>query len=409
MSATVPGKAPMNQEALIWCLASVAAIAVAAVVVLTLRSRALGAKLRRAEADAQQAKAAAQRQVEAANNELVQFQEERAAVIQEAEQAAEDRTKGVLKGAARFLQTLTAESTTLLDKIQRDYGGHPVLKDLLEVHHANAQMARRAEGIAVLCGGPLGRRKRPASIYDVVRSAQGQIRNFQRVELLQDSNIALKATAVAPVALTVAELLDNAASFSQQDAPIEVTFKRVQNYMCIVIDDAGVSMSDEDRQAAMELLSGDTAPRLSQMGTQPKFGFSVIGLLARQYGFSVDVTGVSRYGGVRAVVRLPEELWTMEETPPPAQDAPVSIRRNENQASQPQAVEAVGRTAHGLPKRGQRQTPIASVTDSGRRSEPSPVREVSASRSGRGLGGFQRGTLAGRETEASSLEGSEDR
>src|SRR5690242_18348824 len=135
MSATVPGKAPMNQEALIWCLASVAAIAVAAVVVLTLRSRALGAKLRRAEAEAQQAKAAAQRQVEAANNELVQFQEERAAVIQEAEQAAEDRTKGVLKGAARFLQTLTAESTTLLDKIQRDYGGHPVLKDLLEVHH----------------------------------------------------------------------------------------------------------------------------------------------------------------------------------------------------------------------------------------------------------------------------------
>ncbi|MFF7760988.1 ATP-binding protein [Streptomyces griseorubiginosus] len=397
----------MNQVALIWCLASVAALAVAAVVALTLRSRALGVKLRRAEAEVAQAQEAARHQVEAANSKLVQFQQEQADVIREAEQVAEDRTKGVLKGSARFLQSLAAEMTTLLDRLQREYGNHPVLKDLLEVRHANAQMARKAEGIAVLCGGPLGRRTKPASIYDVVRSAQGQIRNFQRVDIMQGSNVALKATAVAPVALTVAELLDNAATFSQNDAPIDVTFQRVQNNMCIVIDDAGVSMSDEDRQAAMELLSGETPPRLSGLGNQPKFGFPVIGLLARQHGFGVDVTGVSRYGGVRAVVRLPEELWTMEEIPPPAQDVPVSIRRNEGQPRQPQAVEPVGRTAHGLPKRGQRQTPIASVSDAGRRDDSSPVREVSPSRSR--LAGFQRGTLLGREDEASSFEGSEDR
>ncbi|MFF0017218.1 ATP-binding protein [Streptomyces sp. NPDC005374] len=394
----------MNQEVLIWCLASVAATAVAAVVVLTVRSRALGARKRQAETDLARQRVDAQLQVEAARAELVKFRQEQDDVIFEAERTAEDRTRGVLKGAARFLQGLAAEQTKVLDTMQLKYGGHAVLSDLLEVHHANAQMARKAEGIAVLCGGPLGRRNKPASVYDVVRSAQSQIRNFQRVEIMQVNGIALKASAVAPVALTVAELLDNAASFSQQDAPIEVTFKRVQNNVCIVIDDAGVSMSDEDRQAATELLSGETTPRLSQLGNQPKFGFPVIGLLARQYGFSVDVTGVSRYGGVRAVVLLPEELWTMEETPPPANDTPVSsIRRDEGKPR------TAARTAHGLPKRGARQTPIASVTDGGDRRSESRVRDVTAARgSGRGLGGLQRGTLSGRESEVASLEGSLD-
>ncbi|SCE18724.1 ATP-binding protein [Streptomyces sp. PpalLS-921] len=348
----------MNRDALIWCLVASTAIAVAAVVVLFVRSRALGVKKRQSEAALTQQIYTTEGQLAVSRAELRKHKDEYDSTIREAEQAAEESTKAVLKGAARFLQSLAAEQTTLLDDIQRTYGGHPVLADLLDVNHANAQMARKAQGIAVMCGAPLGRRNKPASVYDVVRSAQGQIRNFHRVEIMQQGGLALKASAVAPVALAVAELLDNAASFSQHDAPIEVTFQRVQSNLCIVIDDAGVSMSDEDRQRATALLSGDITPQLSQLGNQPKFGFPVVGLIARQYGFKVDVTGVSRYGGVRAVVLLPEELWTMEETPPPAEEAPVSsIRRVEGR---PQNGT---RTMHGLPKRGARQSPIASVPD----------------------------------------------
>jgi hypothetical protein len=76
---------------------------------------------------------------------------------------------------------------TLLDGIQRKYGGHAVLSELLDVNHANAQMARKAQGIAVMCGAPLGHRNRPASVYDVVRSTQGQIRNFHRVAIMQQT------------------------------------------------------------------------------------------------------------------------------------------------------------------------------------------------------------------------------
>jgi hypothetical protein len=384
-------------------LAAVAATAVVAVVALATRNRALGAKKQQNEAELRSQLHISDSQLHVARAELQRFRSEQERALREAKEAAEENTKAVLKGAASFLQSLAAEQTTLLDGIQRTYGGHAVLSDLLEVNHANAQMARKAQGIAVMCGAPLGRRNRPASVYDVVRSAQGQIRNFNRVAIMQQTGLALKASAVAPVALAVAELLDNAASFSQQDAPIEVTFQRVQNNLCIVIDDAGVSMNDEDRQRATELLSGDVVPRLSQLGNQPKFGFPVIGLIARQYGFKVDVTGVSRYGGVRAVVLLPEELWTMEETPP-AQEAPVSsIRRAEGR---PQT--APTRTAHGLPKRGARQAPIASVPDPDAAPSAPRVPEGTGRASGRSLGAFQRGTLSGRNLDATSSEGSED-
>ncbi|MFI6464621.1 ATP-binding protein [Streptomyces sp. NPDC050528] len=349
-----------------------------------LRSRALGRRKKESEATLEARLRYAQGELDRVQAALVKMRDEQDDVIREAGQAAEENTKAVLKGAARFLQSLAAEQTTLLDGVQREYGGHAVLSDLMDITHANAQMARKAQGIAVMCGAPLGRRNQPASVYDVVRSAQSQIRNFQRVEIMQPSGIALKASAVAPVALAVAELLDNAASFSQADAPIEVTFRQAQKNLCIVIDDAGVGMSDEDRQRASAQLSGEGLPRLSQLGTQPKFGFPVIGLIARQHGFTVDVTGVSRYGGVRAVVLLPEELWTMEEALPPATEAPVSSIR-------PMETGRSARTAGGLPKRGSRISP-AGVPTGGE----TPRR--SARRGSGSLAALQRGTQSARDT-----------
>ncbi|MFH8619934.1 ATP-binding protein [Streptomyces sp. NPDC017979] len=391
----------MNQDALIWCLVVVAAIAVVAVVLLVGRNRALGAKRREVEAALGQQLRTSEGQLAVSQSELRRFKDEQDSTVRAAEESSEDSTKAVLKGAARFLQSLAAEQMALLEEIQRKYGGHSVLGDLLEVNHANAQMARKAQGIAVMCGAPIGRRSRPASVYDVVRSAQGQIRNFRRVEIMQQTGFALKASAVSPVALAVAELLDNAASFSQSDAPIEVTFQHVQNNLCIVIDDAGVSMNDEERQKATALLSGEVSPRLSQLGNQPKFGFPVIGLLASQYGFKVDVTGVSRYGGVRAVVLLPEELWTMEEAPI-VEEAPVrDIRQAEGRSQNS------GRTVHGLPKRGSRQTPLVNVSQ--RTARPaSRTPDEAARATGRSLGAFQRGTISGRNLDSPPFEGSED-
>jgi hypothetical protein len=388
----------MSRDALAWCLVAVTAIAVAAIVALIVRNTALGRRKYQAEKALKEELAEAQRHLGSVQGELESYKNQLNARIRDAEEAAEAGTAAVVKAAANFLQSLGGEQMTKLEGIQAKYGNHPVLADLLEVTHANAQMQRKAQGIAVLCGAPVGRRSRPGSVYDVVRNAKAQIKNFRRVEVMHQTGIALKASHVSPVALAVAELLDNAASFSQPDAPIEVTFNRVQQNLCIVIDDAGVGMNDEERQRASALLSGEYVPRLSQLGNQPKFGFPLIGLLAKQYKFRVDVTGISRYGGVRAVVLLPEELWTKEEPAPSEIPAPVSIVRDEEGAASPK------RTANGLPKRESRATVSEGQEQSQTDHDASRV-----SRRRGALSALQKGTISGRTFEPpASIEGSQD-
>ena len=101
----------------------------------------------------------------------------------------------------------------------------------------------------------------------------------------------------------------------------------------------------------------------------------------------------------------------MEEIPP-AQEAPVSnIRRSAEsrpQSSESRPQSSTSRTMHGLPKRGARQAPIASVPDPDATPQATRTPQETGRASGRSLGAFQRGTLSGRNLDATSLEGSED-
>ncbi|MGK5499342.1 sensor histidine kinase [Streptomyces sp. URMC 125] len=322
--------------------------------------------------------------------------------VREALEGADVRTAAVLKSAMRTLQGLAGEQQVILDDLQREYGGHRILQSLLDVNHANAQFARRAQGIAVLCGGFSGRRKEPASVYDVVRSAQGQIRHFERVKIRSQSSFAVVPGAVSGVALAVAELLANAASYSPPGTTIEVNLQPVPRGLCIIVDDAGVGMSEEEKRRAAELFSGVYKPDLSDLGNPPQFGFPVVAELASRFGFSVDVSSTSPYGGVRAVVRLPEELLTTENT---------ERRSSPAVTATPQAAgdgpRASGRTANGLPKRAARQTPIAVVRTTEGRGAPGAGEQQDSQAAAARMAAFQRGTQTGRQPATANHEGTE--
>jgi hypothetical protein len=335
-------------------------------------------------------------------NRLAQLAAEHATSVSAAEAAAEERTKTVLKSATRTLQGLAGEQQVVIENLQRKYGGHPVLRELLEVNHANAQFARRAQAIAVICGGFLGRRKEAASVYDVIRSAQGQIRNFDRVHIRSQSAFGIEAKAISGISLAVAELLANAANYSRPDTAIEVNIQPVHNGLCVIIDDFGVGMSDEQRKKAGSMLSGEYIPAMSELGNPPQFGFPVIAELSRRYGFSVDVSSTSPYGGVRAVVRLPEDLLT-EQSVEPTRPSP-SVISPVGPVAPP---EPTGLTANGLPKRASRQAPMsivrvaAAVPDHDVPSDDDSA--VAAAR----MAALQQGTRSGRQPTAAHREGFE--
>ncbi|OQR62626.1 ATP-binding protein [Streptomyces maremycinicus] len=327
------------------------------------------------------------------------LENEYAQSVEAAQEQAEEATKTVLKSAMRTLQGLAAEQQLIVSRLQNKYGESVILQDLLEIDHTNSQFGRRAQSIAVLCDGWLGRARDVASVYDVVRSAQGRVRHYRRVEILSQVDFGITSRAVEPVALALAELLDNATSYSSPDTVVEINIRTVPKGICIVVDDAGVGMNDEERARADKLLSSQRVSGVSALGNPPQFGFAVIGVLSERFGFEVSVDSTSPYGGVRAVLLLPHDLLTnapeQKEPAPvvPAAAAPATARGG------PEGALSTSTTADGLPKR-RRKRPMAIVPGSASASTPARSGAETAAI----MGAFQRGTQSGRATPANPAE-----
>ncbi|MGK5734157.1 ATP-binding protein, partial [Streptomyces sp. URMC 124] len=230
--------------------------------------------------------------------------------VDKAQARADQSAKAALKASMRALQGLAHEQQLAISDMQDRHDNPDVLRDLLQIDHANSQFGRRAQAIAVLCGSWPGRQRAASPLTDVVRGATSRIRDYRRVQVHSQADLAVVSRAVEPVVLAVAELLDNAARHSQPNTTVEVGLQPVHNGACVVIDDAGVGMDGQEIQRAGALLSGRAAVDVSRLGDPPQFGFPVIGVLAARYGFSVSVDTRSPYGGVRAVLFLPSTLLT---------------------------------------------------------------------------------------------------
>ncbi|WP_392674783.1 ATP-binding protein [Streptomyces sp. LN785] len=386
--------------------------------VVVLRARRTNMALRKKRAALESGLEAAEQERHRLAAEDIGLRNRHATELAEVRQDAAEETKAVLKAAMLTLQVLADDQQRFIAQMQGKHGDNSdVLADLMLVDHTNSQFSRRAQGIAVLCGGWLGRREGIASVYDVARSAQGRIRHFDRVHIHTQVTFSVVSRVVEPVAVVLAELLANATNSSRPDTPVEVSIQAVPAGVCLIVDDYGLGMSQEEKDRAAAMLSPQAPVDITSLGNPPRFGFAVAGLLAARYGFKVSVDSVSPYGGVRAVILLPENLLTTD-VPEPAgrtnteenmgdadadADAVPSVPRPEPTAL-PEPLGPIGTTAGGLPKR--RRRPVE-VVRSQPESEPEPVAfssEVTASRIG-AIGAFQRGTQSGRET---NTEGSQN-
>ncbi|MFD5631273.1 ATP-binding protein [Streptomyces sp. NPDC127072] len=319
---------------------------------------------------------------------------------EQAQEQAQEEIKTVLKSAMRTLQVTAAEQQKIISELQEKYGDSVILQDLLEIDHTNSQFGRRAQSIAVLCGGWLGNRREVASVYDVVRSAQGRIRHFRRVEILSQVDFGVTSRAVEPVALALAELLDNATSYSSPDSVVEINIRTVPKGVCIVVDDAGVGMNDEERAKAARLLSTARASGVSGLGNPPQFGFAVMGVLSERFGFEVSVDSSSPYGGVRSILLLPHDL--LAEIPAPKVQAPAApVASVPGPIGSEPAALTTSSTDDGLPRR-RRKRPMAVVPGTSPQAPGTPTRS-SAERAAV-FGAFQRGTTSGRVADPDTAD-----
>ncbi|MGW0707186.1 ATP-binding protein [Streptomyces sp. NPDC002643] len=315
--------------------------------------------------------------------------------VEHAQARADHSAKAALKASMRSIQALANEQQVSISEMQDRHDDPDVLRDLLEVDHTNAQFGRRAQAIAVLCGSWPGRQRSTSPLVEVVRGATSRIRDYRRIRVNGQVELAVESRAVEPVVLAIAELLDNAARHSQPGTNVEVTVQAVHNGACVIVDDAGVGMEGKAVERAAGLLSGRAAVDVTRLDDPPQFGFAVIGVLAKRYGFNVSIDTRSPYGGVRAVAFLPAALLTqLEPARPeaPVESTPLSVIPPARVPAD--ADHTTGATTEGgLPKR-RRRTVTRTIAP-----EPEPTAEPSGrtpEENARIMGAFARGTRFGR-------------
>ncbi|WP_233815378.1 ATP-binding protein [Saccharothrix sp. S26] len=309
--------------------------------------------------------------------------------VRQATERGEQSARATLKSMMRAVQSLSNEQQVAISAMQERHDDPDVLAGLMRVDHMNSQLNRRAQATAVLCGSWPGQQRSASALTDVVRGATSRIRDYLRVNLPAESDVAVVSRAVEPVVLAVAELLDNAARHSPPNTSVEVNFQQAHNGMVVMIDDGGVGMTVEELNRAARLLAGTGSNDINRLGDPPQVGFAVIGVLARRYGFRVSVDTRSPYGGVRAVVFLPTELLTRVSKPTMPDNA-VALPPEQRRQPRPDADDAApGRTPGGLPRRRRTQP-----ADQGSAVVPAPATQ----RVPTGLAAWKRGTDSGRAT-----------
>ncbi|WP_431948352.1 ATP-binding protein [Actinacidiphila sp. bgisy167] len=229
-----------------------------------------------------------------------------------AEEDIRESSQRAFVNIARRVQAIVHQQASALREMEDRHGQSPeVFGDLLRLDHGTALIGRLADSIAVLGGARPGRQwSKAVPLFSVLRGAMSRITDYQRVELHSVSEVAVVGPAVEPLIHAVAELLDNATRYSPPQTRVHLTAVEVQSGIAIEIEDGGVSLSEEARQRAEQMLAQAQAGiDLNGLGETPRLGLAVVGRLSKAYGFQVSLR-TSAYGGVRAVLVVPQDLIT---------------------------------------------------------------------------------------------------
>jgi HAMP domain-containing protein len=230
----------------------------------------------------------------------------RVAIQVATEQAALRKSIGdMFLNLARRSQSLIDRQLELIDDLERTEADPDALENLFKLDHLATRMRRNSEDLIVLSGAEPARRwTQPVPLVDVVRAALAEIEDYNRVELLPIDDVGVAGQAVADVVHLLAELIENATSFSPPGTKVQVAGQQVSNGYVLEIEDRGLGMSDEELVEANERLAN---PPVVDFALSRMLGLYVVARLAQRYRIKVQLRH-SWYGGITALVLLPPNV-----------------------------------------------------------------------------------------------------
>ncbi|OKI89156.1 sensor histidine kinase [Micromonospora sp. CB01531] len=254
--------------------------------------------------------------------------------------------RDVFLSLARRTQGLVHRQVTLLDAMERREHDADDLEDLFRVDHLATRMRRNAENLIVLSGAAPGRAwRRDVPMIDVARAATQEVEDYTRVNVLPFGSVGLTGRAAGDIIHLLAELVENALSFSPPNTEVEVRGQLVARGFVIEVEDRGLGMSEEELAAANDRIANPTEFNLANAN---QLGLFVVSHLAQRHDLSVNLK-TSPYGGTTAVVLIPMELVTSAE----------ALTAAAGQAGGPSAGEPTASLHDGLPAAVERRGSVA--------------------------------------------------
>ncbi|WP_024875589.1 sensor histidine kinase [Saccharomonospora piscinae] len=229
------------------------------------------------------------------------------------EAKARSGVNNVFLGIAHRNQGLVHRQLQILDRMESREENPSQLKSLFQLDNLATRARRTTENLIILGGKQPGRRwRKPVMLMDVLRAAISETEHFSRVEVEPIPTLALSGSAVADTIHLVAELVDNATSFSPPGSPVYMTGTKVARGVVVDIADQGLGMKDDVREWANTMMANPPEFDAMAMKADASLGLFVVARLAHRLGAQVTFDA-SRYGGTRATVLLPTAVLATDE------------------------------------------------------------------------------------------------
>ncbi|MGW0556902.1 nitrate- and nitrite sensing domain-containing protein [Streptomyces sp. NPDC002926] len=232
----------------------------------------------------------------------------REAVRLAAEQAMlRGNVNAIFTNLSRRNQSLIEGQLTLITDLENNEADPDQLENLFKLDHLATRMRRNGENLLVLAGEEPGRRwNQPVPLVDVLRAASSEVESYERIELTGVPETDIHGQAVTDLVHLLAELLENATTFSSPQTKVRVTATRLPDgRVMIEIHDKGIGLTAEDFADINHKLAN---PPTVDAAVSQRMGLFVVGRLADRHGVRVQLRPSGEQAGTTSLVMLPDAI-----------------------------------------------------------------------------------------------------
>ncbi len=220
---------------------------------------------------------------------------------------------------------LVERQLTLIEGLEDSEQDPDRLSTLFKLDHFATIMRRHSENLLVLAGTEhVQHSAGPVPLVDIVRAAVSEIERYERVRIAAlPPHAHVVGFAADDLSHLLAELLENATSFSPPDQPVEVSGWLLESgEVMLSVQDEGIGMA-ADRMTRLNARLADFDPEASydqEAEDGLGLGLYVVARLAHRHGVRVQLRE-QKQGGTATVVVVPQSLLA----PAPTSAAPASV------------------------------------------------------------------------------------